>query len=257
MAVTTYSFFNWNSVYSYSRWDVIYGTTAADTRYFYSTKDGNAAANPDSFFSYSAVGGTGTRDTNVMRLTFTQTGMLHFQPGSIVIVSGVNGNNVNYTGTILAAGTGAAPNSSWYIDYLNPGRNEAIENTQGRVFAPIHPYWGTGFAWIPSFATDISHDQQIVRTQLGDGYSSRFNPVINSNSLSWNLQFEERTDKETIALLNFLQNFGGANPFVINFPIGGLYNKPGVKYISGPVKHQLASHGLNNISVPVTQVFDI
>lgn len=259
MAVTTYSFFNWSGAYTYAKWDVIFGTTPTDTRYFYSTTNNNAAANPDSFFSFGAVGGTVTRDTNIARVTFTQTGAIQLQPGSIAIVSGIQPDgSACYTGTVLAAGTGStAGNASWYIDYLSPGVNQTTTILAGRVFAPIHPYWTTGFAWVPSYGTDITHGQNVIRTPLGEGYSSRFNPVINSNSLSINLHFDERTDAEVTAMLNFLQNFGGANPFVINFPVGGLLNKPGLKYISGPAQEGLSSYGLNNITLPVSQVFDI
>ena len=258
MAVTTYSFFNWSGNYTYSKWDVIFGTTPTDTRYFYSTTDNNAAANPDSFFSYSAVGGSVARDTNVVRLTFTQTGTIYFKPGSIAIVSGIHPDGgACYTGTILAAGTGSTPNSAYYIDYLSPGLNTTTTIVNGRVFAPIHPYWTTGFAWIPSYSTDITMGQNVIRTPLGDSYSQRFSPVINSNALSWNLHFDERTDKETMALGNFLQNFGGSAPFVINFPVGGIFNKPGIKYISGPMQQGLGSYGLSNVTVQVSQVFDI
>ncbi len=147
-----------------------------------------------------------------------------------------------------------------YVDYLNPGLNVTNGILAGGVTAPCHPYWTTGFWWIPSWSTQATHNEQVINTQLGEGYSSRTNPVINSNSLSWNLTFAERTDKEVMALLNFLQVAGGATPFVLSFPIGNLYNNPRLKYITTPgsaPKHDLTSFGLSTVTVPLTQVFDI
>lgn len=254
MAVTNYTFFNWVSTGTYQRYDVIYGASASDTRYFYSTVN-HTGANPNSFFRYPIAGATPAsmlRQGNVTRLTFTHTGTANFNAGSIAIVQGIPITpNINFTGTVLAAGSG-------YIDYLNPGPDQtAVFTAAGTVIAPIHPSWTTGFYWVPSFSTDVTHNQNVVGTQLGESYSQRFSPVINSNSLSWNLVFDERTDKEVMALSTFLENMGGSAPFKINFPIGTLFNTPNLQYIAGPLQNGLPSFNLNNVNFTATQVFDI
>lgn len=250
MAVPLNTYFTWNDSYSYAKWDVIYGAGGAtDTRYFYSTVGNNLGADPEGQYVYSPT--TLSRTDNVNRVSFTQTGTIYFQPGSIVIVSGIQPDpSCNYTGVVLAAGPG-------YVDYVNPGLNTSNNVTNGGVRAPIHPYWTTGFFWLPSWTTEATHEQAVVKTQLGDGYSQRQTTAINSNSLAWNLVYAERSDKETASMLNFLQNYGGATPFKLAFPIGNLYNRADLKYISGPARHGMTSYGLSTVTVPVSQVFDI
>ncbi len=248
-AVPINQFYTWNQNVTYAKWDVAYGATAGDTRYFFSTVDANFGASPNSFYFYAPT--TATRTDNVTRLSFTQTGTAIFQPGSVVNVANVTpDSSVNYTGLVLAAGPG-------YVDYINPGLNTTNAIIGGIVRAPIHPNWTTGFYWIPSWSTEATTDMQVIQTKLGEGYSQRMNPVINSNSLSWNLVFAERTDRETMGMLTFLQVQGGATPFQLNFPVGNIYPAANLKYISGPPRQGFSSYGLNQTSVPLTQVFDI
>ena len=249
MAQPINNVYEWNANITYAKWDMSIVNYASVVQYFYSTVGGNLAANPTGQFVYAPL--TSTRTDNVMRVTFTQTGTTYFQQGSVVVVSGIAPDStVNYTGTVLAAGPG-------YVDYLNPGWNSTNVCTAGGVRAPIHPYWTTGFYWIPSWSTDITNNMAVINTKLGDGYEQRMNTAINSNSLSWNLVFAERSDKETMGLLTFLQVAGGATPFVLNFPVGNLYNAAGLKYISSAPRHAMTSYGLNQVTVPVAQVFDI
>ncbi len=249
-AIPTYTFPTWTSGYNYSKWDVAFGATASDTRYFYSTLDNNSGAFPNTYLTYTPT--QATRTDNVMRLSFNQTGTDYFQQGSIVAVQNMAAaiGGGNYTGVALAGGPG-------YVDYLNPGLDIDIATNIGQVVAPIHPNWSTGMMWIPSYSTDVTTEMAVISTKLGEGYSQNMNPVINSNSLSWNLVFAERTDKEIMGLLTFLQVAGGATPFVIDFPVGGLFNKPGLKYISQPARNGLTSFGLDATSVTVTQVFNV
>ncbi len=249
MAQPIINVFPWNSNITYAKWDMAIVNQTSVVQYYYSTVANNLAANPTGQFVFSPL--TSTRTDNVMRLTFNQTGTILFQPGSIVNISGIAPDStVNYSGTVLAAGNG-------YVDYLNPGWNGTNVCTAGGVRAPIHPYWTTGFYWLPSWSTEITNDASVINTKLGDNYSQRMNTAINANSLSWNLVFAERTDKETMALLTFLQVAGGATPFVLNFPVGNLYNAPNLKYISAPARHAMTSYGLNQVTVPVAQVFDL
>lgn len=248
-AIPINQFFGWNGGVAYSRWDVAFGATVGDTRYFYSTIDSNFGNYPNAQFVFSPI--SSSRQDNVTRVLFNQTGAIYFQQGSVVVVSGVApDSSVNYTGLALAGGQG-------FVDILNPGLNTSNAITAGGVTAPIHPYWSTGMMWIPGYVSQVTQNTQVINTQLGEGYSQRMNPVINSNSLSWDLTFSERTDKETMGLLNFLQVAGGATPFVMPFPVGNLYNNPYVKYIASAPKHQITSLGLNTTTFTATQVFDI
>lgn len=247
--VTTYTFFPWSANYAYSKWDVVWGATSNDQRYFYSLMDSNMNTGPLAAFTYSTT--NSERNGNVNRMYFTQTGTTYFQQGSIVEIANVAPDaSTNYSGVILGGGPG-------YVDYLNPGLSVSNGTVGGTVRAPIHPYWTTGFAWIPSWTTDINQNQIVYQAKMGEGYSQRMNPVINSNSLSWALVFENRVDKETTALLNFLQDKGGVIPFTCPFPVGNLYNNPYIKYIAGPPQQGMTSYNINGTAVPIQQVFDL
>lgn len=249
MAVTTYSFTYWHSNYSYSKWDVAWGATSTDSRYFYSLVDNNINTGPLATFSYTPT--SAERNNNINRIYFTQTGTTYFTQGSIVEIANIGPDTSTcYSGVILGGGPG-------YVDYLNPGLSVSNGVLAGTVRAPIHPYWTTGFAWVPSWTTDITQNQMVYRSALGDGYSQRMNPVINSNSLNWGLVFENRTDKETTALLTFLQDKGGVIPFNLAFPVGNIFNTPSLKFIAGPPKQNLSAYNINSVVVEAQQVFDI
>lgn len=249
MAVITNTFTFWHANYAYTKWDVAWGANSTDKRFYYSLIDNNENTGPLATFSYATT--QASRTDNVNRMTFTQTGTTYFQPGSIIEIQNVGPDTSTcYTGVAINGGPG-------FVDYLNPGLNVTNATSAGTIRAPIHPYWTTGFAWIPSWSTDVTHNQLVYQSALGEGYSQRMNPVINSNSLAWNLTFENRTDKETTALLTFLQDKGGVTPFRVAFPVGRLYNNPLIQYVAGPAKHGLSSYGLNTVSVPIAQVYDL
>lgn len=252
MAVTTYSFFNYNSNYSYDKWDVIQGggASATDTRFFYSTVGSNVGNYPLSRFVYGATQTTRTSE-EVMRISFTQTGTAYFRQGSMVTIQGVvPDSTANYTGVALAGGSG-------YVDILSAGLASTNVATNGQVIAPIHPNWTTGFWWVPGYSTTIANKQLVISSPLGDGYVQRTNTAINSNSLAWDLIFENRPDKEERSLANFLQDKCGVIPFVVDFPIGKLYNKNGLQYVAGEPKHSINSFGINTLTVPIIQTFNL
>lgn len=249
MAQVTYSFPDWQANYPYTKWDVVQGATPTDSRFFFSLVDNNTNTGPLAYFSYTPT--SSSRDGNVNRLYFTQTGTTYFQPGSVVQIMDIAPDSTTtYSGVCLAAGPG-------YVDYLNPGLSVSNGIVAGSVVAPIHPYWTTGFAWLPSWTAEVNHNQLVLQANMGEGYSQRQNPCINSNSLRWTMSFDSRTDKEATALLVFLQDKGGVGFFNMPFPIGSLYNVPTLKYIAGPARHRLDSYGLNTVSFETSQVFDL
>lgn len=253
MAVSTSTFFAWTAGagYPYDKWDVVWGAglSVTDSRYFYSLIGNNQSQRPLATFSYTPI--SCVREGNVNRMSFTQTGTVYFQPGSIVEIANIEPDGTTcYSGVVLAAGAG-------YVDYINPGLDVTNTITAGSLQAPMHPYWTTGFAWIPGWGPEITHNQLVYNSPLGEGYSQRMNPVINSNNLNWNLVFENRTDKEAVALLNFLEDKGGVIPFRLPFPVAKLYNNPNLKYIGAAASHSAPSYNVNTVTVNVQQVFDL
>ncbi len=116
-AVPINQIFGWNTNVTYSKWDPTVVQYPGMLQYFFSTKDSNVGANPNSLFVYSGATYTTTRTDNVMRITFGQSGTTYFQPGSVVNVYDITpDSSANYTGLVLAAGPG-------YVDYISPGLN--------------------------------------------------------------------------------------------------------------------------------------
>lgn len=245
MPNVTNTFFDWNASYAYTKWDV----AIESDRYFFSLIDNNFNYSPTTTSTYTPT--LATRNNNVLRLNFTQVGTEYFQQGSIIELKNCSPDpSINYSGVILAGGPG-------YVDFLNPGLNVSNGVSAGTLTAPIHPYWTTGFAWIPSWTTTIDGNQNVMSASMGENYSQRYTSAINSNSIQWSLVFNERTDKETAALMTFLQDKGGVGHFKLPFPVGLIYNNPNLKYINGAPKVSLNSFGLNSVSCGISQVFDL
>ena len=158
-------------------------------------------------------------------------------------------SSANYSGVALGGGAG-------YVEILCAGLAASNAATAGQVIAPIHPQWTTGFYFFPGYSSSLSSQQSVINSQLGEGYSQRSNPAINFNSFAWKLVYENRTDKEVKALMNFLQDKGGVTPFVINFPVGKVTNKNTLKYIAGPASNDFSSYGVNTVTFDAVQVFD-
>lgn len=240
----------WSAYYNYKKWDVVKGDGVSSAPiYYYNLKDDNFNVGPSYSYSYALV--SSTRDSNVNRLYFTQIGTEYIQPGSVIeIFDCLPDPSINYSGIALAAGPG-------YVDYLNPGLSVSNAIMGGTLHTPIHPYWTTGFAWIPSWSSEVTSTPTVNTAAMGEGYTQRQNPAINSNTLKWNLVFDNREDNEAAALRTFLQDKGGVGHFPVPFPVGRLHNNPNLKFINGPTTEKLNSYGLNMVSVELQMCFDL
>lgn len=248
-AETNFSFQPWNTdgAVSYKKYDVIYGSHSTEKTYYYALTDiplgQSSKYNPTGFYEFNTQ--SFEYQDDVAKMNFTQTGDVFFHPGSLVLVFGSRG----YTGMVLDAGSG-------YITFPKPAWNETgVYNSL--ITAYVSPVWTTGFFFQPSYSTKNDPVINSKEVEFGDGYSQRVSQNINTSRNSFSLNFENRHDKETRAIMNFVESKRGVESFYINFKVNNLYNKPNLKYIAQSFSHNTNSYNLNNLTVNVKQVFDV
>ena len=66
-------------------------------------------------------------------------------------------------------------------------------------------FWTQDFFWRPGYGSQVNFAAQNEIVKLGEGYDQVTNMAINCLPMELNLQFTNRTDKETKAIIHFLQ----------------------------------------------------
>lgn len=80
------------------------------------------------------------------------------------------------------------------------------------------------FWWKPSYNAKIDNKPKVKINQFGNGYQQRINDGINNNLIEFSLLFENRSEKETVSILHFLNERKGQEAFIYNLPT--IYAKP-------------------------------
>lgn len=248
---TQFFFPYWNTNVQYEKFDVVKGTYIDDLIYYYATQN-NIGHNPSGIYAYNTI--AFNRKDNLVTAYYTLTGAaVNFVQGSMVTVLG--GIVGGYTGMLVNAGI--ANPVSGFIQFIQGGWNEEYNTTAATITTSLSPAWTTGFFFIPSYNTSIDIKQSIIEAKLGDGYSQRSANGLNNNLGSWDLNFEGRSDKEAMAIQNFVEDHQGVYNFALMLPVSKLVNRPELKYVTKGFKSDTTSFGLNNIRVQVEQVFDL
>lgn len=243
----------YNHVLTYKKFDVVYGITdfSSNTHrspYFYATQDVPTGCSPSGEFFFSATGYTREDDITTLRIAVSGS-VPPFAPGSIVKLSLMTNDTLNYTGMILDGGSGT-------ISYINPGWPQGLTACFGQVQF-LNPAWTTGYLFQPTYTTKITSNPKSIMTQFGDGYSQRRPDGLNALGQTWNLVYQNRDKREAKAIVNFAQSKAGAEAFEILIPDQFLTNQPNHKYICGECDVTPNAFGLYDITVPVTRVFDL
>lgn len=246
-----YYFPPYNASIAWKKFDVFYDTyNGANLVYGYATQD-NTSQTPTSVYNYPIT--AYSRAEDVTTLTFTQTGAFagYFQAGSLIRVTGVSANStVNYTGMCIDGGSG-------YARFLNPGwaqTDNAI--TVGAVNCP-NPSWTSGFFFIPTYSTKIDIKNKPIVAKLGDSYEQRMPQNLNSFDQSYSMVFQQRSDKETRAMINYVEDAAGVRCFPIVMPVAAFSNQPNQKYVADDIQVSTESFGLNTSQISVRRVFDL
>lgn len=74
------------------------------------------------------------------------------------------------------------------------------------------------FFWQPSYNSSIRNEPRVKRLRFGNGYEQRISDALNFNLINIELQFNLRTEKETLSILHFLNQRAGKEAFIYNPP---------------------------------------
>lgn len=74
------------------------------------------------------------------------------------------------------------------------------------------------FFWSPSYNFSATSKPRVVRIKFGNGYEQRLKESINFNLKTLDLSFDNRSEKEALSILHFLENRNGQESFIYNIP---------------------------------------
>lgn len=240
----------WNGTITYNKFDVFYDYyIGGNLVYGYATQD-NTAQQPSGIFNFPIT--AYSRGEDVTTLTFTQTGTsFKFAPGSLIRVTGVSANStVNFTGMCIAGGSGT-------LQYINPGWGQTDNAITVGAINCNNPCFTTGFLFIPAYSTKIDIKNNPIVAKLGDNYEQRSPNGLNTYNKTYNMVFQQRSDRETRALINFVEDTAGVRCFQIVTPVAAFENQPLQKFVTDDISVSTDSYGLNTSTVTVRKVFDL
>ena len=107
----------------------------------------------------------------------------------------------------------------------------------------------------PSYAPQLTVNNDVIQVDLGDGYEQRLKRGINSTKRTYSLSFKARTDTVTTNILNFLadptKGDNGAKAFTWTPPYGATG-----KWVCRNPSVTIISHNLNDIELVFREVFE-
>ena len=74
------------------------------------------------------------------------------------------------------------------------------------------------FWWKASYASSISNKPRVLINSFGNGYQQRISDGLNSNLIQISLEFENRSEQETVSILHFLKERNAKESFIYNLP---------------------------------------
>lgn len=119
-------------------------------------------------------------------------------------------------------------NNRFYYSVINSNssNNPTIPNHLG-------PFWDgyillngnliPDFWWKASYATEVSFKPKLIINQFGNGYQQRIKDGLNNNMAEFSVSFQNRSEKEAVSILHFLNERNAQESFVYNMPT--IYNK--------------------------------
>ena len=246
VTVTNFPISTWQygGLQSYDKYEAVFGCGIGDTKYYYATTNVPAGTkyNPSGYYQYTTT--NFEYSENRMTFYFTQTGSEYFQPGSMIALEGYRG----YTGQIIDGGNG-------YVTFISEAWDETDPYSQ-KLYSLVHPYWTTGFPSTPDHSSSLRGENNARTVSLGDGYAQRQSSFINANSMSFNLVFKARKDKEAMSIANFVENRAGVTPFELHLPNQNIFQDPKMMVVAKNYDINMVSYNLNDVTVEVVKVFE-
>lgn len=247
MGLSRYISFPFNSGVNYEQFDFINGINTGESNYYYATY-GHSNQNPSGIYRYSINTWQISNDIATVILNITGISNPRFAAGSMIRISGAAHGPLNYTGMIMEGGDN-------YVKFLAASYPTG-GTSSGILTTLVSPGWTTQFYFNPSYTSSQDIETRTLESQFGDGYAQRQRDGINSNQGTWNLTFEGRTDKESKAIINFVEDKGGVDSFYALFGLSSLQNNSSIKYIASNPKLSTSSFNINSVSVVLKQSFD-
>lgn len=104
----------------------------------------------------------------------------------------------------------------------NPALSPSLQNTwDGYIL--INSSLVPNFFWKPSYQSNSKIEPKVKKIQFGNGYQQRVTDSLNYELKNINLNFDNRTEIETVSILHFFEERGGKQSFVYNVPT--IYSK--------------------------------
>lgn len=129
-----------------------------------------------------------------------------------------------------------------------------VDNNLNHTPTGADSWWSPNFIWVPSYSTSVDMKHRRTEVMFGDGYSQRTRDGINTVPLGFNLNFQGRDDKESRAILHFVEQKGGVDAFI--YDNATVFDATGKKYIAIEPKVTHTSYNLNDVSVTLMRVFE-
>jgi len=245
MGISRYITYPFRSGVAYKQFDVLNGINTGESRYYYATYD-NENQNPSGVYIYPISSWQIVDEIATVFLTKTGFGP-RFAAGSVIKITGEGYGPINYTGMV-------SEGDETYIRFPVASYTTGSIGT-GALTTLVSPGWTTEFFFIPSYSSSQDIEVRTVEAKFGDGYAQRQRDGLNSNVGTWNIVFEGRSDRETKAIINFIEDKGGTDCFPILFSRGMLQNDPNIKYVGTNLKLNTTSYKLNTVSATLSQSF--
>jgi len=107
------------------------------------------------------------------------------------------------------------------------------------------------FFWKPSYQSNSKIEPRVKKIQFGNGYQQRFADGLNFQMKNLSLNFDNRTEVETVSILHFLEQRGGREAFVYNVPT--IYARTGQQITEFIAPNwEVAYNFYNNYSIRTT-----
>ena len=124
--------------------------------------------------------------------------------------------------------TGNHQHYYWYSDSSSNNKDPAeirsdYNNRENYSKDLNTDYWTRDFLWKPSLSLSVPNKPRMQELNVGGGYTQVYSDGINENLLNLDINFNNRSDEETYAILHFLEQKMGCQPF--NFTAPAPYNR--------------------------------
>lgn len=125
----------------------------------------------------------------------------------------VSGSNARYYYSSIDNNSGVAN---------NPTNNNNLQSKwDGYIL--INSVLIPNFFWKPSYQSNSKIEPKVKKIQFGNGYQQRVSDSLNYELKSVSLNFDNRTEIETVSILHFFEERGGKQSFVYDVPT--IYSK--------------------------------